>query len=243
MDRLMEPPSKQNDIRRAQQLATHVASAMEKFRLFTRMEQANRHWVEIFDAISDFIVVHDQNSKVQRMNRSLADFIGVAPSALIGVEMAALFGANDPAMVRDLPLLPRQRMIPTRNICTPSWSIRIVSPVHVPRNRDGLQTIHVLKDVTDSHEAERRYRELFSNIQEGLFFATPDGRFVEVNDALVRMLGYASREELLQADIRNHVYLSEERYQAFAQKMQQHGGVKNHEETFTRKDGAAASTY
>src|SRR6185312_3823333 len=42
-----------NDVRRAQQLATHVASAMERFRLFARMEQANRHWVEIFDAISD----------------------------------------------------------------------------------------------------------------------------------------------------------------------------------------------
>ncbi|HSS95918.1 MAG TPA: PAS domain S-box protein, partial [Terriglobales bacterium] len=104
-------------------------------------------------------------------------------------------------------------------------------------NRDGLQTIHVLKDVTDSHEAERRYRELFSNIQEGLFFATPDGRFIEVNDALVHMLGYSSREELLQVDIRNHVYSSEEKYHAFAQKMQQHDGVKNHEETFVRKDG------
>ena len=34
-------------------------------------------------------------------------------------------------------------------------------------------------------EAERRYRELFENIQEGLFFSTPEGRFVEVNDAHV----------------------------------------------------------
>ena len=59
---------------------------------------------------------------------------------------------------------------------------------------------------------------------------------MEVNDALVHMLGYGGREELLQTDIRNRVYLSEERYQAFAQKMQQHGGVKNHEETFTRKE-------
>ncbi len=34
-------------------------------------------------------------------------------------------------------------------------------------------TIHVLKDITDRREAERRYRELFDNIQEGLFFAVP----------------------------------------------------------------------
>ena len=66
---------------------------------------------------------------------------------------------------------------------------------------EGLQTIHVLKDISDRREAERRYRELFDNIQEGLFFSTPGGRFVEVNDAMVRMLGYGSREELLQIDI------------------------------------------
>ena len=64
-----------------------------------------------------------------------------------------------------------------------------------------LQTVHVLKDITDRREAERRYRELFDNIQEGIYFSTPQGRFVEVNDALVRMLGYSSREEVIQLDI------------------------------------------
>ncbi len=225
----------QEDIRRTQQLGAHIASAMEKFRLFTRMEQANRNWIEIFDAISDFIVVHDQNSKVQRINRSLADFIGVAPSALIGVEMSALFGTPDAALARTCPFC-RTDESSDEYLHSMLEHTYLISSSRTT-NREGLQTIHVLKDVTDSHEAERRYRELFANIQEGLFFATPDGRFVEVNDALVRMLGYASREELLQTDIRTHVYLSEERYQAFAQKMQQHGGVKNHEETFTRKDG------
>ena len=37
-------------------------------------------------------------------------------------------------------------------------------------NSEGLQTIHVLKDITDRREAERRYRELFGNIQEGTVF-------------------------------------------------------------------------
>ena len=73
---------------------------------------------------------------------------------------------------------------------------------------EGMQTIHVLKDISDRREVEQRYRELFDNIQEGLFFSTPDGRFIEVNDALVRMLGYGSREELLQVDVRTQVYFS-----------------------------------
>ena len=57
---------------------------------WTRMDQANRHWMEIFDAITDFIVVHDEAHNVLRVNRSLAEFIGVPPAELIGVNMRAL---------------------------------------------------------------------------------------------------------------------------------------------------------
>ena len=44
-------------------MAGHAAMALENARLFTRIEQANRHWMEIFDAITDFIVVHDQSDR------------------------------------------------------------------------------------------------------------------------------------------------------------------------------------
>ena len=71
---------------------------------------------------------------------------------------------------------------------------------------EGLQTIHVLKDISDRREAERRYRELFDNIQEGLFFSTPGGRFIEVNDAMVRMLGYAEPRRIA-ADRHSHAAL------------------------------------
>ncbi len=69
-----------------QAIAAHASVALENARLFTRMDQANRHWIEIFDAITDFIVAHDQADNVLRVNRSLADFIGVQPQELIGVE-------------------------------------------------------------------------------------------------------------------------------------------------------------
>src|ERR1700684_4229491 len=85
---------------------------------------------------------------------------------------------------------------------------------------ENLQTIHVLKDITDRREAERRYRELFDNIQEGLFFSTPEGRFIEVNDALVAMLGYSSREELLPVDIPTQIYFTPEERDRHAQAME-----------------------
>ena len=103
---------------------------------------------------------------------------------------------------------------------------------------EGLQTIHVLKDITDRREAERRYRELFDNIQEGLFFSTPVGRFIEVNDAMVRMLGYSRREELLQIDIPTELYFSLEERERHTRIMQEQGHLRNFESTLQRKDGS-----
>jgi two-component system NtrC family sensor kinase len=222
-----------------QALVGHAAVALENARWFTRMDQANRHWMEIFDAITDLILVHDENCRVLRVNRSLADFIGVRPSELIGVSVRALV-----AMAADQtsqpcpfcrvgpdgedeyvhPVLDRTYLVST-------------SRIHGAAN-EGIQTIHVLKDITDRREAERRYRELFDTIQEGLFFSTPEGRFVEVNDALVRMLGYESRDELLQVDIASQIYLSPDQREQFAQEMNTRGVVRNYEETLRRKDGS-----
>jgi two-component system NtrC family sensor kinase len=106
-----------------------------------------------------------------------------------------------------------------------------------------LQTVHVLKDITDRREAERRYRELFDNIQEGIFFSTPEGRFVEVNDALVRILGYSSREEVVQLHIPTQVYFSPGRLDELQAIIEREGGLRNQEEILRRKDGSPVHVF
>jgi PAS domain S-box-containing protein len=220
-------------------LANHGAMALENARLFTRIEQANRHWMAIFDAITDFIVVHDQSDKVLRVNRSLAAMIGLPAEELVGVDMRSLLALTSDvapyscpfcrAMADDSdefvhPVFDRTYLVSTSRTQGPS--------------DEGLQTIHVLKDISDRREAERRYRELFDNIQEGLFFSTPGGRFVEVNDAMVRMLGYDSREELLQIDIPTQLYTSPLHSERQAEEMRREGHLRNFAATLRCKDGS-----
>ena len=220
-------------------MAGHAAMALQNSQLFTRVEQANRHSMEIFDAITDFIVVHDQHDKVVRVNRSLAALIGVAPKELIGVNMRALMALTSDTASYSCPFC-RSNAEDADEFAHPVFDrtyLVSTSRVHGPTG-EGLQTIHVLKDITDRREAERRYRELFDNIQEGLFFSTPAGRFVEVNDAMVRMLGYSSREELLQIDISTELYFSPEQRQQQSKLMNEHGGLRNFEATLRRRDGS-----
>jgi PAS domain S-box-containing protein len=233
-------PLDEADQQLLQAIAAQASVALENARLFTRMDQANRHWIEIFDAITDFIVAHDRSDHVLRVNRSLADFIGVQPHELIGVNMGALL-----AMGNDAPLHSCPFCRSTTDAIADEYVLPVLDRTYLVStsrvhgaNSEGFQTVHVLKDITDRREAERRYRELFDNIQEGVFFSTPDGRFIEVNEALVRMLGYRNREHLLQADVRTQVCFSAEQYEELAGQMQQYGAVRNHEQTLCRQDGS-----
>jgi two-component system NtrC family sensor kinase len=220
-------------------MAGHAAMALENARLFTRIEQANRHWMEIFDAITDFIVVHDHAGKVLRVNRSLAAMIGVPPAELVGVNMRALMALTSDTASYSCPFC-RAMADDSDEFAHPVFDrTYLVSTSRVHGALDeGLQTIHVLKDISDRREAERRYRELFDNIQEGLFFSTPEGRFIEVNDAMVRMLGYTSRDELLQIDIPTQLYLSPEQREAQAETLKKEGQLRNFEARLRRKDGS-----
>jgi len=177
------------------------------------------------------------------VNRSLADFIGVQPAELIGIGMRALISIADETETQPCPFC-RGDQDATDEYMHPVLErtyLVSTSRIHGAMN-EGMQTIHVLKDITDRREAERRYRELFDNIQEGLFFCSADGRFVEVNEALVRMLGYGSREELLQVDIVSQLYVVPTEHKRFQQAMEENGVLRNYEQVLRRKDGSLIYT-
>ena len=194
-------------------------------------------WSLILDAIPDLVVAHDTQDKVLCVNRALAEFIGVDPREMVGVAMPALFTMENEVPQRACPLCRANSDQPGPDHIVPVLDRSyVVFTSHLNSSADE-HTMHVLRDISDRQEAESRYKQLFDNIQEGVFFATTDGRFVEVNDALVRMLGYENRTDLLQASIRSQMCISPERYDAFARLLLEHGAVRNCEQTLRRADG------
>ncbi len=224
-------------------LASHAALSLENFRRFSQLERSKRQWVEDIDAISDYIVVHDRAWKIVRTNRSLASHLGVPPVALVGEAMSSLRQIAETGSELPCPFCRDTQRTREEYVAASAERIFLVSTSRAPGvSDDDTRTIHVLKDITDRREAERKYRELFDSIQEGLFFATPDGRFLDVNDAMVRMLGYGSREELLRADVGPHLYPAPEVRERFLQALAERGVLRNYEETLRRKDGTLLHT-
>jgi len=73
----------------------------------------------------------------------------------------------------------------------------------------------VVRDTTERHKAERelreseeRYRSLVSGMLDGVYRSTHDGRFVDVNPAMLRLFGYTSREEMLSINIKQNLYFA-----------------------------------
>ena len=224
-------------------LASHAALSMEKVRRFSQLERSKKQWVEDIDAISDYIAVHDQAWRIVRTNRSLATQLGIPPAALVGEPISSLRHIAETGSALPCPFCRDTREAREEYIATSAGRTFLVSTSRTRgATEEEARTIHVLKDITDRREAERRYRELFDSIQEGLFFATPEGQFLDVNDALVRMLGYDSAEELLRADVSAHLYQTPAAKERLANAIAKRGALRNYEETLRKKDGGLLHT-
>ena len=90
----------------------------------------------------------------------------------------------------------------------------------------------------DLRESEERYRTLFDGVPSGLFRSTPDGPIVDANLAMVQMLDYPSREELLASDAVNLYVDAEKRIQGRAL-LDREGVVRDFEVQMYKYDGSA----
>ena len=57
-------------------------------------------------------------------------------------------------------------------------------------------------------KSEEYYKSFFENSLDGIYKSTLDGNYIDANPALVKMLGYDSKEELLSINIPNQLYVS-----------------------------------
>lgn len=140
-------------------LGAHASVALENLRLFSRIEQSRRQWVEDVDAISDFILVHDASGRVLRLNRALADLLKTRPAETIGKEVAELGILGAAARSGQCPFCRNLAAAREEFVHPSDARTYVISSSRIHSGTEGdVRTIHVLKDITDRREVERRYR-------------------------------------------------------------------------------------
>ena len=87
-------------------------------------------------------------------------------------------------------------------------------------------------------EAEERYRRIFEGSKDMIYITSVDGKILDVNQAGVDLLGYESKEEMMQVYARD-TFLYHEEQKRFMNAVMKEGFVKDFEVKQKRKDGTS----
>ena len=183
-------------------------------------------------------------------NSALSFMIGLeSPSQLVGATLERLLSREDPQILEHLRLFVKS-----------DYDLEDAEIEEVDRrgrsrfhqiNLTGILEDRFLvriwgthRDITDHRRAEQalraseeRYREIFEGSLDTLFISTPEGHLLDINPAGLRLLGYDSKEELLQVDIEK-LYLDPEVRQSALDKLSREGFLRDFELRLQRKDGS-----
>ncbi len=113
-------------------------------------------------------------------------------------------------------------------------------------NEDGtISKLTIYRDITESKKreellraSEEDYKNLFEHVACGVYISSKEGKFLTTNQALLDMLGYENKAELLNIDITHDLYRRPEDRRKFQEMIERKGRVIDYQVDFKRKDGS-----
>ena len=173
--------------------------------LFATISRSQQGYRDLIDSFDDVLLAISLEGEIRAVNRSFADLAGATYQQIIGRHVSEFLeegsGEGPELIRRAMPRFLERR----------HWSgiiqIRLKKQnsvcyfdcvAHAMTRDDKVHGLTILgRDITALRKNEARFTELFETLQEGIYITTPDGNILDANPALVRMLGYDSKEELL----------------------------------------------
>src|SRR5271168_1314973 len=212
------------------------------FEVIARSQQGYRDLIDSFD---DVLVALTLEGEIRSVNRSFADFVGLPFQQIIGKHLSDFVQEAD-GDGADMARRAMPRFLERRN-WTGVLQVRFKNQgnifyfdctAHAMTRADKVHGITVLaRDITALRKNEARFTELFETLQEGIYVATPAGAILDVNPALVRMLGYDSKADLLTRSVPELLTDRAER-RAIKHDVDSAPMPQGREVTLVRKDGA-----
>jgi PAS domain S-box-containing protein len=215
-------------------------------KLFQIVEHSQRGYRDLIDTFDDVLLSLSLQGEIVATNRSFAALLGRPFSEIAGHqinEFLELADGTGLALVQqELPrLLERHHWSGVLRIrLKHDTSARYFQCTTHALAREGtLQGVCVLaRDITVERENEARFKDLFETLQEGVYLADADGKLEDINPALVRMLGYESREALLGRPLAEF-FLQPDEWETERRQLAQSDVLQGHEAVLRRRDGSA----
>ncbi|HUJ12395.1 MAG TPA: EAL domain-containing protein [Thermoanaerobaculia bacterium] len=200
-------------------VAQQVASAIDQKRQETALRENERRYRQMFENNRAVQLILDPDSgAIIDANVAASEYYGWSVERLRSMKIWDINLLEQEHIRREMANAARQdRSVFEFRHRVANGAIRDVEvhsgPVEIGPHRYLYSIIH---DVTERRQAEKalaaseeKYRNIFNFASVGIFQATVDGRLTTANNALARMLGYDSPDELLRMNLAE-VYLNPE---------------------------------
>jgi PAS domain S-box-containing protein len=208
------------------------------FEVVSRSQHSFRDLIDSFDRIAFNISL---DGEIRVINREFADILNLPFAAIVNHPLEEF--VVEPAreeLERALPRFLEKRSWTgvVRVRWKPTNEVRFYDCTLYAVVKDGsvVGASGLARDISSQREVESRFTELFETLHEGVYFSTPEGKILDVNPALVQILGYESKEELL-AEPAGRLYYDSSQRAATLAELQKHGFVRDMEIALRRKDG------
>jgi diguanylate cyclase (GGDEF)-like protein/PAS domain S-box-containing protein len=198
----------------------------------------------VVNSTSEGFMMLDSSLTIREVNPALLFISGYGPDELIGRRVDGLY---DPSRV-EVYSASRDHMSFEADLITKDGQ-------HIPTLfkrstlRDaagaGAGYLFFLTDLTELkatqdelRRAEQRYRNMYRNAVQGMFQCEISGKFLRVNPAYARILGYAAPDDMLRLKSGTaELYFDTGDRQRMLQALKRKGILANYEVKLRRKDG------
>jgi two-component system NtrC family sensor kinase len=204
--------------------------------------RSQRSFKELIDSFDDVAFALSLDGTLRTVNRRVAQILGKPYTEIIGKKLDEFCDLPTRAEAeRGLGRFLEKRRwaglveVRVKNSARPMYLDCVLNAI--VKNDEVVGASLLARDVTDEREKERRFTELFETLQEGVYFCTPEGKLLDVNPALVRMLGYGSKDELLRVD---PATLGKDAGAVLGRIVGDSGDVRTREIVLRRRDGTEA---
>ena len=204
----------------------------------------------LLETIPNPVYFKNKDGVVTKCNESFAKFLGIGKDDIIGKSVYELQPKEFADKYHDMDLLlyshPPSQQYQSQILDKAGNIHEVIFSKAIVNNLDGevQGIVGIISDITEVNqsknllrESEERYRTFFENSTVGIYRTTPKGKVISVNNALIKMLGYASFEEIIKIDLNESSYSKEGFRNEFMNKIDKEGKVLGFESQWKKKNG------
>jgi PAS domain S-box-containing protein len=211
--------------------------------------QSDAHFRRLIEDAQDIIYNCDLRGRFTYVNPTAVRLMKYEAAELIGRRYLSLIHPDHQARAKQWYLRQFEAGTPNSYFEFPAvtrdgemlWVGQHVQLIYEGERLAGFQAI--ARDISERkhaearlHRSEARYRSLFERSNYGMYRSNEDGRLLDVNAALVTMLGYDSAPEVMALNAAD-LYRDPAVRAELLEEIRRSGAVSDREVLWTRRDG------